>query len=116
MHEENYFLQDKIKQLEVLLEEMAASNQEVINETFSRSDDFKLRVESLEQQVRTDKRFMSEQAVEREGEREEFTRRIEQLQDVIRRKEKEEDAKISLLAKKVRIEPHVFSSNNPHLP
>ena len=51
--------------------------------------------------MRADKRFLREQAGEREGEREEFNRKIEQLQDIIKRKEKEEDAKMSLLAKKV---------------
>ena len=59
-------------------------------------------MESLEQQVRADKRFLTEQAGEREGEREEFNRKIEHLQDIIKRKEKEEDAKFSMLAKKVR--------------
>ena len=84
---------------------MAATNQEVINETSAKSDEFKLQMESLEQQMRADKRFMEEQAIEREGEREEFTRKIELLQDIIKRKEKEEDAKISLLSKKVSIVP-----------
>ena len=51
--------------------------------------------------MRADKRFLREQAGEREGEREEFNRKIEQLQDIIKRKEKEEDTKLSLLAKKV---------------
>ena len=74
----------------------------VIDETSRRSEDYKLRVESLEQQIRADKRFLTEQAGEREGEREEFNRKIDHLQDIIRRKEKEEDAKFSLLAKKVK--------------
>ena len=85
---------------------MAATNQEVINETSVKSDEFKLQVESLEQQMRADKRFMEEQAIEREGEREEFTRKIELLQDIIKKKEKEEDAKISLLSKKVSMRCH----------
>ena len=100
-HQENYYLLHRIKTLESLLEDMAASNQEGINETSVRSADFKLQVESLEQQMRADKRFMEEQAIEREGEREEFTRKIELLQDIIKKKEKDEDAKISLLSKKV---------------
>ena len=87
---------------------MATSNQEVIKETSDRSEDFKLHVESLEQQMRADKRFMTEQAMEREGEREEFTRKLEHLQDVIKRKEKEEDAKISLLSKKVRVKISMY--------
>ena len=73
----------------------------VIEETSRTSEDYKLRLESLEQQIRADKRFLTEQAGEREGEREEFNRKIEHLQDIIKRKEKEEDAKFSLLAKKV---------------
>ena len=74
----------------------------VIEETSQRSEDFRLRLESLEQQIRADKRFLTEQAGEREGEREEFNRKIEHLEDIIKRKEKEEDAKLSLLAKKVK--------------
>ena len=99
---------ERIRELESLLEEMATSNQEVIKETSDRSEDFKLQVESLEQQMRADKRFMTEQAMEREGEREEFTRKLEHLQDVIKRKEKEEDAKISLLSKKVRVKISMY--------
>ena len=72
-----------------------------LEESSRRCDDYNLRVESLEQQIRADKRFLTEQAGEREGEREEFNRKIEHLQDIIKRKEKEEDAKVSLLAKKV---------------
>ena len=40
----------------------------VIEETSQRSEDFRLRLESLEQQIRADKRFLTEQAGEREGE------------------------------------------------
>ena len=107
-HQENLHLLERIRELESLLEEMATSNQEVIKETSDRSEDFKLQVESLEQQMRADKRFMTEQAMEREGEREEFTRKLEHLQDVIKRKEKEEDAKISLLSKKVRVKISIY--------
>ena len=71
----------------------------------------------MEQQMRADKRFLREQAGEREGEREEFNRKIEQLQDIIKRKEKEEDAKMSLLAKKVLMcdERHCLSPSFPVL-
>ena len=63
---------------------------------------FLFKIDSLEQQIKGDKRFLEEQATEREGEREEFNRKIEHLEDIIKRKEKEEDAKLSLLAKKVK--------------
>ena len=43
---------------------------------------------------------MDEQATEREGEREEFNRRIELLEEVLKRKEKEEDKEISLMTSK----------------
>ena len=52
----------------------------------------------MEQQIKGDKRFLEEQATEREGEREEFNRRIEHLEEIIKRKEKEEDKEISLVA------------------
>ena len=65
---------------------------------------FLFKIDSLEQQIKGDKRFLEEQATEREGEREEFTRRIEHLEEVIKRKEKEEDKEISMMASsKVRI-------------
>ena len=68
----------------------------------------------MEQQIRADKRFLIEQAGEREGEREEFNRKIEHLQDIIKRKEKEEDAKFSLLAKKVKYKRRVSQSSERH--
>ena len=68
----------------------------------------------MEQQIRADKRFLIEQAGEREGEREEFNRKIEHLQDIIKRKEKEEDAKFSLLAKKVQYKRRVSQSSERH--
>ena len=52
----------------------------------------------MEQQIKGDKRFLEEQATEREGEREEFNKRIEHLEEIIKRKEKEEDKEISLVA------------------
>ena len=55
--------------------------------------------------MKAEKKFVDEQAGEREGEREEFTNKIEQLEDIIRRKEKEEDSKISLGYAKVRKVP-----------
>ena len=57
-------------------------------------------IESLEQQIKGDKKFLDEQATEREGEREEFNRRIELLEEVLKRKEKEEDKEISLMTSK----------------
>ena len=61
---------------------------------------FLFKIDSLEQQIKGDKRFLEEQATERE----EFTRRIEHLEEVIKRKEKEEDKEISMMASsKVRI-------------
>ena len=55
-----------------------------------------MQIESLEQQIKGDKKFLDEQAREIEAEREEFNKKIEYLEDVIKRKEKEEDIKISL--------------------
>ena len=105
---------DRVKQLETLIEEMVTSNQEVIDEASNTADDYKLRVwrnvtfsiqfflivkfqvESLEQQLKGEKRFLEEQAREREFEREEFFRRIEYLEEILRKKEKEEDSRISI--------------------
>ena len=56
------------------------------------------KIDSLEQQIKGDKRFLEEQATERESEREEFNKRIEHLEEIIKRKEKEEDKEISLVA------------------
>ena len=47
-------------------------------------------------QIKGDKKFLDEQAREIEAEREEFNKKIEYLEDIIKRKEKEEDIKISL--------------------
>lgn len=67
-------------------------------------------IENLEQQLRAEKKFVDEQAAEREGEREEFTLKIEQLEEILKRKEKEEDSKISLGCLKVS------SCSDPFLP
>lgn len=52
--------------------------------------------------MKGDKKFFEEEASERELEREEFLRRIETLEEIIRRKEKEEDGKLSLQTTRVR--------------
>ena len=52
--------------------------------------------------MKAENKFVDEQACEREGERDEFTNKIEQLEEIIKRKEKEEDSKISLGCAKVR--------------
>ena len=43
-HEENYYLVERIKHLENLVDEMATSNQEVIDETVTSTEDYKMRV------------------------------------------------------------------------
>ena len=43
-HQENQYLVERIKHLEMLVEEMVASNQEVIEESSRKTDDLKLRV------------------------------------------------------------------------
>ena len=43
-HEENYYLVERIKHLENLVDEMASSNQEVIDETVASTEDYKMRV------------------------------------------------------------------------
>ena len=44
VHEENSYLVDRMKQLENLLEDMAQSNQEVIDEAASNAEDSRIRV------------------------------------------------------------------------
>ena len=53
--------------------------------------------------MKAEKKFVYEQAGEREGEREEFIKKIEHLEEIIKRKEKEEDSKISIGCEKVSI-------------
>ena len=43
-HQENQYLVERIKHLEMLVDEMVASNQEVIDESNRKADDLKLRV------------------------------------------------------------------------
>ena len=43
-HQENQYLVERIKHLEILVDEMVASNQEVIDESSRKTDDLKLRV------------------------------------------------------------------------
>jgi hypothetical protein len=43
-HQENQYLVERIKHLEMLVDEMVASNQEVIDESSRKADDLRLRV------------------------------------------------------------------------
>ena len=60
--------------------------------------------------MKAEKKFVDEQAGEREGEREEFIKKIEQLEEIIKRKEKEEDSKISMGGEKVSMLNHKAST------
>ena len=44
VHQENLYLVERIKHLETLVDEMAAANQEVIDESGRQAEDLKLRV------------------------------------------------------------------------
>ena len=43
-HQENQYLVERIKHLEILVDEMVVSNQEVIDESSRKADDLRLRV------------------------------------------------------------------------
>ena len=61
-----------------------------------------VQIESLEQQLKAEKKLLYEQASDREVEREEFTAKIFHLEEILKKKEKEEDEKISQEDVKVR--------------
>ncbi|XP_053327936.1 pericentrin [Spea bombifrons] len=76
-------LLSQMKVLEMELEEQMSCNQELLKETKEMSD-LKQQIQSLEKQLKNQRQFMDEQAVEREHERDEFQQEIQNLEEQLK--------------------------------
>ncbi|XP_056392614.1 pericentrin [Hyla sarda] len=73
----------QMKMLEMELEEQMARNQELMKKTKDMAD-LQQQIQSLEKQLKSQRQFMDEQAVEREHERDEFQQEIQNLEEQLK--------------------------------
>eukprot|EP00079_Xenopus_tropicalis_P017660 XP_004917947.1 PREDICTED: pericentrin isoform X3 [Xenopus tropicalis] len=76
-------LLSQMKVLEMELEEQMSRNQELLRKTNDMSD-LQQQIQSLEKQLKNQRHFMDEQAVEREHERDEFQQEIQKLEEQLK--------------------------------
>ncbi|CAH2306341.1 Hypothetical predicted protein [Pelobates cultripes] len=76
-------LLSQMKVLEMELEEQMSRNQELMKKTSDMSD-LKQQIQSLEKQLKNQRQFMDEQAVEREHERDDFQQEIQKLEEQLK--------------------------------
>ncbi|MEE6490797.1 hypothetical protein FKM82_016005 [Ascaphus truei] len=76
-------LQSQMKVLEVELEEQVSRNQELLRR-MSDVSDLRQQIQSLEKQLKNQRHFMDEQAVEREHERDDFQHEIQKLEEQLK--------------------------------
>ncbi|XP_065342674.1 golgin subfamily A member 4-like isoform X3 [Cloeon dipterum] len=93
-------LQDEPHPSGPLLEQLVAEGQRLADETRREKDDLHMQIECADKQVRANRVFMDEQAAEREQERDEFARQLQQLKDALKDKDKDKH-EIVRLAKEV---------------
>ncbi|KAM9305648.1 pericentrin [Gastrophryne carolinensis] len=76
-------LLSQMRVLEMELEEQMSQNQELMGKT-SDVNDLKQQIQSLEKQLKHQRHFMDEQAVEREHERDDFQQEIQNLEEQLK--------------------------------
>ncbi|KAM3916606.1 pericentrin [Leptodactylus fuscus] len=73
----------QVKMLEMELEEQMSRNQELMKKT-NEMTDLQQQLQSLEKQLKSQRHFMDEQAIEREHERDEFQQEIQNLEEQLK--------------------------------
>uniref|UniRef100_A0A336KVR5 CSON000948 protein n=1 Tax=Culicoides sonorensis TaxID=179676 RepID=A0A336KVR5_CULSO len=76
-------------QLLQLIEDFCRESDRYFEEGKQGEDDLKLQIEAADKQLKATRKFLEEQAAEREHERDDFTKEIERLKAVIRDRDKE---------------------------
>uniref|UniRef100_A0A8C0J0U5 Pericentrin n=1 Tax=Chelonoidis abingdonii TaxID=106734 RepID=A0A8C0J0U5_CHEAB len=76
-------LRSQMKALEVELEEQMDQNQKLAKKSLEVTD-LRQQIQVLEKQLRSQRQFMDEQAIEREHERDEFQQEIQKLEDQLK--------------------------------
>ncbi|XP_055951884.1 pericentrin-like isoform X3 [Argiope bruennichi] len=105
---------DRLHQMEMELEGIRAEKEEIIEKKCREIRDLKAEMEAMEKQLQSNKKFIDEQAQEREQEREEYIREITKMQDIVREKEKIQSNEVQLMKEieqleqllRARIEDH----------
>ncbi|KAF8771246.1 Pericentrin like protein [Argiope bruennichi] len=114
LSQERQSFRDRLHQMEMELEGIRAEKEEIIEKKCREIRDLKAEMEAMEKQLQSNKKFIDEQAQEREQEREEYIREITKMQDIVREKEKIQSNEVQLMKEieqleqllRARIEDH----------
>ncbi|XP_054717420.1 A-kinase anchor protein 9-like [Uloborus diversus] len=79
---------DRMQEMEVEIEELKAEKDDLVENKCKEIRDLKAEMEAMEKQLQSNRKFIDEQAVEREQEREECLKEISKLQEFLREKER----------------------------
>ncbi|GFQ82069.1 PACT_coil_coil domain-containing protein [Trichonephila clavata] len=100
LSQERQSFRDRLHQMEMELEGLKAEKEEIVEIKCKEIRDLKAEMEAMEKQLLSNKKFIDEQAQEREQEREEYIREITKMQEIVREKEKIQSNEI-LLTKEI---------------
>ncbi|XP_076330066.1 LOW QUALITY PROTEIN: uncharacterized protein LOC143235747 [Tachypleus tridentatus] len=78
----------RIHQLELTLEEFRSEQDEMLEQKRREMEDLKSQMEAMEKQLQYHKKFIEEQALEREQERDEYLKEVSKLQELVKEKER----------------------------
>ncbi|GFY71719.1 PACT_coil_coil domain-containing protein [Trichonephila inaurata madagascariensis] len=114
LSQERQSFHDRLHQMEMEMEGLKAEKEEIVEIKCKEIRDLKAEMEAMEKQLLSNKKFIDEQAQEREQEREEYIREITKMQEIVREKEKIQSNEILLTKEiesleqllRVRIEDH----------
>ncbi|GFT96355.1 PACT_coil_coil domain-containing protein [Nephila pilipes] len=96
LSQERQSFRDRLHQMEMELDGLKAEKEEILEMKCKEIRDLKAEMEAMEKQLLSNKKFIDEQAQEREQEREEYIREITKMQDIVREKEKIQSNEIQL--------------------
>ncbi|CAL1280063.1 unnamed protein product [Larinioides sclopetarius] len=96
LSQERQSFRDRLHQMEIELEGIRAEKEEIIEKKCREIRDLKAEMEAMEKQLQSNKKFIDEQAQEREQEREEYIKEITKMQDIVREKEKIQSNEVQL--------------------
>ncbi|GBM04463.1 hypothetical protein AVEN_197882-2 [Araneus ventricosus] len=114
LSQERQSFRDRLHQMEIELEGIRAEKEEIIEKKCREIRDLKAEMEAMEKQLQSNKKFIDEQAQEREQEREEYIKEITKMQDIVREKERIQSNEVQLMKEieqleqllRARIEDH----------
>ncbi|XP_035223377.1 A-kinase anchor protein 9-like isoform X4 [Stegodyphus dumicola] len=79
---------DRLHQMEIALDELNAEKEDLVEKKCKEIRDLKAEMEAMDKQLLSNRKFIEEQALEREQEREDFIKEINRMQEFVREKEK----------------------------